>query len=405
MGKLLIFLAMAIPVLLLACGGGASEDEAIGLNQTSFTSGNGSVIVERVVEVEKSVAAAAVAPQQMIEVIREVAVEREVIREDGLRAATSGAGALETADRQVISSASVAVEVEDVQAATAEVRLIAEGFGGFVEQLSSSGGPERQRATMTVRVPQDQFFSALERIELLGSVQSQNLGSEDVSEQFIDLEARLKSSLREEQSLLSLLERTDTVSEVLTIERELSRVRSDIERFQGQLNFLERRVDLATISVSLFPPEVETGEPPSAALTLSVSDVDATVDRVKGLVRSLDGVIDLVFLAQRDDKQQADLSLRVFTAQFDQAMDFFEGQGKVLSKELSEGKLPSDGSSGPNVKPTARVGLTLLEEVSSSNTGLIVAIAAPLGGVALAGILGVLFFWTYRTGRRRGVAA
>ena len=69
MGKLLIFLAMAIPVLLLACGGGASEDEAIGLNQTSFTSGNGSVIVERVVEVEKSVAAAAVAPQQMIEVI------------------------------------------------------------------------------------------------------------------------------------------------------------------------------------------------------------------------------------------------------------------------------------------------------------------------------------------------
>ena len=271
MGKLLIFLAMAIPVLLLACGGGASEDEAIGLNQTSFTSGNGTVIVERVVEVEKSVAAAAAAPQQMIEVIKEVVVEKEVIRENERRAATSGAWALETADRQVISSASVAVEVEDVQAATAEVRLIAEGSGGFVEQLSSSGGPERQRATMTVRVPQDQFFSALERIELLGSVQSQNLGSEDVSEQFIDLEARLKSSLREEQSLLSLLERTDTVSEVLTIERELSRVRSDIERFQGRLNFLERRVDLATISVSLFPPEVETGEPPSAALTLSVS--------------------------------------------------------------------------------------------------------------------------------------
>tara|TARA_Y100000758_G_scaffold286768_1_gene237733 strand:+ start:242 stop:586 length:345 start_codon:yes stop_codon:yes gene_type:complete len=103
-------------------------------------------------------------------------------------------------------------------------------------------------------VPQAQFSSAVEQIELVGKVQSKNLGSEDVSERFIDLQARLKSSLREEESLLSLLGRTSTVSEVLAIERELTRVRSDIERFQGQLNFLERRIDLATITVSLSSP-------------------------------------------------------------------------------------------------------------------------------------------------------
>ena len=62
-------------------------------------------------------------------------------------------------------------------------------------------------------------------------MQSKNLGSEDVSERFIDLQAHLKSSLREEESLPSLLGRTSTVSEVLTIKRELTRVRSDIERF------------------------------------------------------------------------------------------------------------------------------------------------------------------------------
>ena len=87
-------------------------------------------------------------------------------------------------------------------------------------------------------------------------MQSKNLGSEDVSEWSIDMQARLKSSLREEESLLSLLGRTSTVSEVLTIERELTRVRSDIERFQGQLNFLERRIDLATITVSLLSPPI-----------------------------------------------------------------------------------------------------------------------------------------------------
>ena len=91
----------------------------------------------------------------------------------------------------------------------------------------------------------------MEQIELVGKVQSNNLGSEDVSERSIDMQARLKSSLREEESLLSLLGRTSTVSEVLTIEWELTSVRLDIERFQGQLNFLERRIDLATITVSL----------------------------------------------------------------------------------------------------------------------------------------------------------
>ena len=89
---------------------------------------------------------------------------------------------------------------------------------------------------------------------MVGKVQSKNLGSEDVSERFIDLQARLKSSLREDESLLSLLDRTSTVIEVLAIERELTRVRLDIERLQGQLNFLERRIDLATITVSLSSP-------------------------------------------------------------------------------------------------------------------------------------------------------
>ena len=103
-------------------------------------------------------------------------------------------------------------------------------------------------------MPQAQFSSAVEQIELVGKVQSKNLGSEDVSERFIDLQARLKSSLREEESLLSLLDRTSTVIEVLAIERELTRVRLDIERLQGQLNFLERRIDLATITVSLSSP-------------------------------------------------------------------------------------------------------------------------------------------------------
>ena len=99
-----------------------------------------------------------------------------------------------------------------MEAAIDQVRAIAEGLGGFVEQLSSSGEPSHERANITMRVPQENFLTTLERIEDPGKVRSRNLGTEDVSEQFIDLEARLKSSLREEVSLLSLLERAGAVS-------------------------------------------------------------------------------------------------------------------------------------------------------------------------------------------------
>ena len=389
MSKSVLYLATVILVLLLACSAGS--EEALGefggtsaVKRGSLQSGEDAAL-----GLPAATAAPAAAPSAAF----------AVNESDG--GSQVGANALETAQRKVISSASVSIEVEDVQEAVTGVRTIAEGLGGFVEQLSSSGEPEHERAAMTVRVPQGQFFPAMERIEALGTVQNRNVGSEDVSEQFIDLEARLKSSLREEESLLSLLEKAATVSEVLAIERELTRVRSEVERLQGRLNFLERRVDLATISVSLFPPEQELAEPLSAALIIRVPDVGAAVAEVKGLVGTLDGVVDGVFLSQRGGREEADLSLRVYAGQFQRAMDFLEGRGEVRSKEVREGTAPSDGGAVESEKPDARIDLSLVAE-ADSNAGLIAAIAAPLGVVWLAAILGALFFFVYRAGRRRG---
>ena len=283
----------------------------------------------------------------------------------------------------MISSALVTLEVEVVQAAINEVRAIAESLGGFVEHLTSSGDADRQQATVTIRVPQDQFFLGMERIEALGKVRSRNVGSEDVSERFIDLEARLKSSLRQEKSLLSLLERANTVSEILTIERELSRVRSDIERFQGQLKFLERRVDLATITVSLVMPPLESIESPSASLSIEVTEVAASVDRVKSLVITLNVVVDQVVLSLRDDRSKANISLRVFPADFQQALDFLESEGDVFVKEVREGAPVKEGDTTRPEKPDARIVVSLVGASPWLSIGVIVAIAVPVGGVLL----------------------
>jgi hypothetical protein len=239
----------------------------------------------------------------------------------------------------------------------------------------------------------------MERLEGLGEVQNRNVGSEDVSERFIDMEARLKSALRQEESLLSLLKRAQQVSEILTIERELTRVRSEIERLQGQLNFLERRVELATISVSLFPPQEEVPEPPSASLSVELPDVSSRVSEVKNLVSSLGGEVDRVFLFSRDGRERADISFRVLPQDFGQAVEFLEDSGKVRSKELREGT--SDPStSEPPEEPNASIEVSLIEP-EPSNTGLIIAIAAPIGGVVLVVVMVVAFYFTYQAGRRR----
>ena len=310
-------------------------------------------------------------------------------------------GALDTAQRQVISQASVSMEVDEVPVAVAQVRTTAESLGGFVGQLSSSGGPERQQSTMTIRVPQAEFFTALEHIKSLGKVRSENVGSEDVTERFIDLEARLRSALREEESLLSLLDKANQVSEILTIERELSRVRSDIERAQGQLNFLERRVDLSTITVSLFPPDAEVAEPPSGSLTIEVSDVSRSVEGIKALVSGVGGELDRVFVAVRDGKESSDVTLRVFSKDFKQVLSSVEAHGKVRYKEIRETTVPVEAEATPPAKPDARIDISFVEK-ESSVVWRIIAIAAPVGGVALVALLGLLFYAAYRAGRHRG---
>lgn len=293
---------------------------------------------------------------------------------------------VEIVDRQIISQASLSVEVEDVTGAVAQVRTIAETRGGFISQLATTGTPGRQRSDLTVRVPQGEFFDTLESIKRLGKVWSENAGSEDVTEQFIDLEARLRSALREEQSLLSLLERADTVSNILTIERELARVRSEIERLQGQINYLSRRVDLATISVALFPPEERLADPPYGSLSMEVEDVSASVDEVKSLVDRVGGELEGVFRSVSNGREQAEVKFSVLAKDFSAVVSQVEGQGKVNYKEIREstGNVESE-------EPDSSLTVFLMERESSLGRWLLIGGAAVVGGVLLLVLLYVVY--------------
>ncbi len=408
LGAFLLVLLVLIPLILLACSAGEEtlgEVKTEGPSGIAFSGGKDAAVRS---SRGAPAATAAPAPPTHAPVAAPAATPAPPafsgrgLAYRGVEESKVGSGSLLSADRKVISSASLSIEVQVVPEAEAEVQRIAESVGGFVENLTSSGGPERQRATITVRVPPNQFYSTVDLIAALGTIQARNLGSEDVSEQFIDLEARLKSALKEEESLLSLLDRASAVSEVLAIERELFRVREAIERFQGQLNFLERRVELATIVVSLTSPEVRKGDPPSGNLVIHAPDVVTGVENIKGFATSQKGVVDRVFLSQRDGREQAQIAIRVFSAGFDGAMRFLETQGNVRSKEISEGTVLLGQTLEQSQEPEAAIEISLVSKKGLSNGALIAAIAGPLGGIALAGVLGRLFYSTYQAGRRQG---
>jgi hypothetical protein len=373
MNKLALLAAVVTMALLASCGGAAAPKEAdqgsVVADQFSGKGAASGIAVGEPVIAPSFAAPPISAPR--------VGGESSVASE---QASTSGV--LEQADRKVIATASVSLEVEAVQPAIASVRAIATDLGGFVEQLQSYGGAKQQQATVVVRVPEVQFFAALDRITVLGELQSQSVGSQDVTEQFIDIEARLKSSLRQEESLLALLNRAASVSEILTIERELARVRSEIERLQGQLSFLGRRVELATITVSLSQPVV-FAEPPSASLTVEVPGVGASVDEVKDLVAKLKGTVDSVFLSVKEGRERAQVSVRVFTPDFSAALAAIEEEGKLLQKELREGRGPEEPALAKADEPDAPIIITFVE--GEASRVLLYIIGAAVGALVLMG--------------------
>ncbi len=315
--------------------------------------------------------------------------------------ASTGVPSLNTTQRQVISTASVSMEVESVQNAVTQVRSISEGLGGFVEALSGSGKGESQQANLTVRVPHDSFFTALDRIKALGDVINESAGSQDVTEQYIDLDARLKSAKTAEGSLLSLLGKVSNVSDVLTIERELSRVRSEIERLQGQLNFLQRRVDLSSISVNLTGPSVIVGQPPAAFLAVETSKVSQSADAVKSFVSSLKGVVESSSFSMRDGSRTAHLVLRVFPKDFQTVLNDVEARGNVISKDVQEGSASDAEKTQQPKDPNSRIEVTILEKPGFWTAGHIVAITAPVGGTLLAGLLALAIFMLIKSRKRK----
>ena len=151
-------------------------------------------------------------------------------------------------DRMVIWHADFGIQVWSVSNAVNEAIALIERQGGFVEKKYDRG---EESASVTLRVPSKAFKAAVAGLEALGTVTYRSMEGEDVTEQYIDVEARLKNKIVLRDRLKQLLEKATDVKDVLAIETELNRVQGDIDSMEGRIKSLKGQVDYATVTLRL----------------------------------------------------------------------------------------------------------------------------------------------------------
>jgi Tfp pilus assembly protein PilE len=154
--------------------------------------------------------------------------------------------------RRIIYEADLTVVVKDVGAAEKELLALLKELGGYIAEATVNRVQgEQLSGQWKVRIPVDKFEIFLDNISQLGITENRRQTAQDVTEEFVDLEAQIANKKKLEERIIGLLEKsTGKIADVIAVEQELGRIRNDIERMEGRLKFLSNRTDMTTVSIS-----------------------------------------------------------------------------------------------------------------------------------------------------------
>lgn len=169
----------------------------------------------------------------------------------------------EAVDRKIIRNADLSLEVDSPAEAQHRITSIAESQGGFVVTSEAKQREHTDPSKRTldiklvVRIPSEKFGAALDEIKKLASnLPAENVTGQDVTEDFIDLEARIKTQKALELQFIEIMKQARKVEDALEVQRQIAEVRTEIERLEGRKRFLENRSSLSTITVNIQAPKV-----------------------------------------------------------------------------------------------------------------------------------------------------
>jgi Domain of unknown function (DUF4349) len=168
-----------------------------------------------------------------------------------------------TIERKIVRNGDLQLESDSPEQSQQKISAIAESKGGFVVESQQSSSDARTTTrdvvTMTVRVPSAKFSEALDEIRKTASrVVVETVKSDDVTEEFIDIEAQLKAKKALEVQFLEIMKRANTVEDALNVQSQLAEVRGEIEKVEGRKRFLENQSSFSTIKIRLQTPSTFT---------------------------------------------------------------------------------------------------------------------------------------------------
>lgn len=168
-------------------------------------------------------------------------------------------------DRQLIRTGTVAVEVPDFDRARRNLTRAVRGSGGYVSdttvEVDRYGNETRKRGELVVRVPKANFSAMVERAERVGEVRKSSTKTKDVTDQLVDIEARLENLNAQRETLRALYANASDTEAVLEVQKELSNVQTEIERLEAQRKSLRQQVAYSTLTVGLTEERPDTPAP------------------------------------------------------------------------------------------------------------------------------------------------
>ncbi|WP_396612546.1 DUF4349 domain-containing protein [Haloferax sp. S1W] len=203
--------------------------------------------------------------------------------------ATDGDQLAQLQNRKIIKTGQVRLTVDEFNTSRDALESTAESYGGFVsdsrERVNRRGGETYRSGELVVRVPSENFSAFISEVKTHGQVEHVETNSQDVTDQLVDIEARLDNLRAQRDRLRDLYESANTTEDVLAVEERLTEVQTEIERLEAKQASLENRVALSTVRISL------SEEPPSPAQWYDVPVLQAFFESVDGVFVTLRAMV------------------------------------------------------------------------------------------------------------------
>ena len=256
----------------------------------------------------------------------------------------------ELANRKLIRNATVHLEIVSFDDAVQKITAFAKEERGYVATTDSQKQANgKLRGSVVVKVLPENLDRFLQKIRGLGELKNQTLGTEDVTKAYFDTDARLKNAHVMEQRLIDMLKtKTGKVADLLQVEKELARVREEIEKMQGELKYWDSQVQFATVTISIVEKDME--EPAAfllkerAQLALYAPDVEKIYNEVKALASQRVQITNAQLNRDYSGRISAQMSVLIAPEESEAVIARTKGFGRVENFQTQTERIAQGGT-------------------------------------------------------------